>query len=893
MYNPLRMDVALLTTKLFFPPARINLVPRPRLIERLALGLTGPLTLISAPAGYGKTTLLSEWRASNAGRTFPIAWLSLDPDDNELTRFLAYLIAAIGTIKPGFGEDIRFSLQDPQPPATHAILTNLVNELGELDFPFGLALDDYHVITNQPIHDALAYILDHLPPPMHLVMLSRADPPLPLARLRARNKITEIRAKHLCFSPDEAETFLRNVMGLALSNEDVDALERRTEGWAAGLQLAALSLQGRGDPGQFIASFEGGSIYIVDYLVEEVLNLQSESLRTFLQQTSILDRLSGSLCEAITGQAGGQATLEQLERANLFVTPLGSDGGWYRYHSLFADVMRNRLRRKSPAEFVELNTRAARWFERNGAIGEAIHHALAANDRQGAALLVEQNAMSMLMMGELVTLSSWISAVGAIVHERPWLGIYQSWVFLLTGQLENVEPILQEAERNLQANPAGLDVQDLLGNIAAIRAYGSALRGDAERTSELARRALEVLPENNLAIRAVVHLALGGAGVIKGDLAAATEAFREASYLGRMSGNQHATVAALGALAGLLSVRGQLHASEDAFRQALRLATSSDGKPLPLAARAHAGLARIFYEWNKLENAEYSARQCLELGQKWDNADTLVTGYVMLARISRAQGDLDSEEESLLKAEQLLQSRNLTPSGPEWVEMTRLSSWLRRGNLEACNHWVQERGFNPASDILTRNREHYFMYARVLIAREEFDTASHLLEWLLVDCEADGRWGSVIEVLVQRALAWQGMSEIPQALQALERALALAATEGYLRVFLDAGEPLARLLRYAGSKGIAPKVVSYILSEFDKSTDFTPITQQPLIEPLSERELEVLRLMAAGNSNQEIAAQLVLSSGTVKSHLSHIYSKLNVNSRTQCLARVRELKILT
>ncbi len=887
------MSTPLLTTKFYFPPVRSKLVPRPRLVERITSGLSGPLTLISAPAGYGKTSLLGEWRASDAGHSIPIAWLSLDPDDSEPGRFLTYLITAIQMIKPGFGEITLASLQAPQPPPPPVILTNLINELSEIGGHFALVLDDYHVITTQAIHEVLGFLLDHIPARMHLVILSRADPALPLARLRVRNQLTEIRAIDLRFTQEEAEIFLKDVMMLTLSAEEIDALERHTEGWIAGLQLAALSLHGRDDPAQFISTFGGGNYYIIDYLVDEVLNRQSESMRMFLLETSILDRMSGPLCDAVTGQTDGQAMLEQLERSNLFVVSMGGECYWYRYHHLFADVMHNRLRQIYPDMLPELHTRAAEWFEKNHFISEAIHHALAAEDQNRAAQLVEQNAMSLLMSGELMTLLGWIKAIEPVAHEQPWLCIYQSWALTLTGQLDRVELWLQEAESLVSSRHTTDAIEDMIGHIAAIRAYGAAQSGEANKAIDFAQQALHTLPESNTAVRSVVTMTLGSARRLSGDLVGASRALEEAMRTGQAAGNFYLALGALSGLADLWFDQGRLRQASNSYNELLRLTILPDGKRLPAAGMAFFGLSLIDYEWNDLNAALQHTHQSIELCQQWGHVGILMASQVMLFRVRQAQGELDDARKALNEAERLALNYPQDLRATGWVNAFRVRFKLVQGDPESIVRWVEQSGLKIDDAVLYLREAEYLALGRMLIAQGDNASAMALLARLQDSAEKTGRIGSLIEIMLLNALALLAAGNVSQALNTLEEALSLAEPEGYMRVFLDEGAPMAKLLRHAGSKGIAPKYVARILAEFDKMTGYAPIPQQPLIEPLSERELEVLRLVAAGKSNQEIAAQLVLSAGTVKSHLSHIFGKLSVGSRTQCVMRARELKLLS
>jgi len=886
----------ILATKLYLPPARPTLVPRPRLTARLADGLTRPLTLISAPAGFGKTTLLSEWCASQAGRGFLLAWLSLDGDDNDSTRFLTYLIAALSRLKPGLGETTLGLLCSPQRPPPQVILTGLINDLSELDTPFALVLDDYHVITAQPVHDALTYILDHMPAQMRLVVLTRADPPLPLARLRVRNDLTEIRAADLRFTRDEADTFLNRAMGLALSADDVRALEDRTEGWIAGLQLAALSMEGRADPSRFVTTFAGSHQYVVDYLTEEVLNRQPDPVRTFLLQTSILGRLTGALCDALTRRTDGQVTLTGLEHANLFVVPLDDERRWYRYHHLFADAIRNRLHQTHPDWIPGLHRCAAEWYERHGFVTDAISHALAGGDKERAARLVELNALPLVMRRELVTLANWLKAVETLLHERPWLCVYQAWVLFFTGQRDLVEACVQRAEQLAAANipTDGTEEQDMLGQIAAIRTAVAFVRGDATRVIDLARQALEHLPGGNLEVRVLVTYALGGAFWLKGDTNAAVSAFEEVGRSGRAAGNIPVMVMALCSLGRLQSLKGELRRAAETFREAMQLASSQHGQLLPIAAEACEGLGLVLYEWNDLNAAADQLGRYTELSRLSGMPGYQIMGQVLLARLRQAQKDGTGAFGLLDRAERLAERSTLGIDTDTLFAAYRIVIRLDRGDLESAARLAQERGLSLEGACNWQREPEYSAFARVLMAQGEHDTALTLLEQLLRQEESRGLLGRVIELLVLQALAFREKGAIPQALAALERSISLAQAEGYVRVFLDEGAPMAKLLRDARSHGVATGYVGILLTAFDvlSAPDATSAAKLALTEPLSGRELEILRLVAAGKSNQQIADALIIATGTVKKHLNNIFGKLGVQSRTGCVARARELKVL-
>lgn len=895
MKKGLSVPISLLATKLYFPPVRTNLVMRPRLTALLERGLRGPLTLISAPAGSGKTTLLGEWRAQ-AGQNVPVAWLSLDPEDNEPLRFLTYFSVALDSASPSLTGPVLSLLQSAEPPALDFIVTTLLECLGALRTEVVLAFDDYHLITNILIHDFINRLLSHLPPALHLVILTRADPPLPLARLRVRNELVEIRATDLRFSVEEAAGFLSQTMGLSLSPGQVAALELRTEGWIAGLQLAALSMQGSEDVSDFISSFTGSHHYIVDYLIEEVLNSQPEALRDFLLKTSILERMNAPLCNALTGNSDGQSRLEELERANLFVVALDNERLWYRYHHLFADILQNRLRQSSQVDLNDLHCRAANWLEQNEYLPEAFRHAVACGDKDRAGRIAEQNDAQMLARGERVALLNWLQSVEELVPVRPMLSIDKAWALILTGQPAPVEALLRQAERLIPNGATDDQAQHMRGNIAAIRSYMSTILGEATAGLDLGQQALAILPKSDLGARAVVHLALGSAHVLRGEYDTAIRLVEQASRLGEQAGNLQVAVLAKSSVANLLMALGQNHRSEELYRQALLLAVGPDGQLLPLASGVFSGLSRLTYEWNDLIAAQEYAQQAFNLGQKWGDVDTLVTAHVMLARIRYACGDEIGAEESISAAESLARARQLTSSGPAWVEMAHVWLWLAQGNLEACQGWLKAHA-NILSGQTGADESTRLILARILLAGGDHATAMQLISQLQLENEAVGHTGALIELLVFQALACQQMGDITSARKVLERALLLAAPEGFVRVFLDQGRPMNSLLRQLIADRVDLKnYINKLLAAFDRASMAVPSSSaavpQPLVDPLSRRELELLRLVAAGKSNQQIAAELFLATGTVKKHLNNIFGKLDVQNRTECVARARELNLL-
>jgi LuxR family maltose regulon positive regulatory protein len=922
----------LLTTKLYVPRLRASRVWRPRLVARLRQDLDQrKLTLISAPTGFGKTTLLSEWlfqkdegeRMKDESFLHPsslilhpskVAWLSLDKDDNDLVRFLTYVIAALQTVHPALGETTLAMLHPAQSFPLEAMLIPLLNDLVALPEESVLVLDDYHVIEIENIHQAVTFLLDHLPPHLHLMILSRTTPPLPLGHLRARGQLLELHAADLRFTPAEAAEFLNQVMGLNLSKADIELLETRTEGWIAGLQLAALSMQGRDaqDIPGFLASFSGSHPYILDYLAEEVLQRQPEPIQAFLLQTSILDRLCGPLCDAILSDfrlpilnfgleakntfenrkskiENSQRVLEYLEQSNLFIVPLDDERHWYRYHHLFAELLRNFLQKKVGTSGVTgLHRRAAAWFEQQGLVAEAMSHALAAADVERAARLVEQHAQTLFSRSEMTTLLSWLDALPAeLIRSQPQLSLFQAWALALTGQFEAAETALPESERQP-------------GEVAAIRATVAYLRRNMPRAIALYGQALETLPEENSFLRGAVALSLGIAYSWTGQVTQAGQALSQASAISRASGNLHVALTAMWNLAQLQIEQGHLRRAVELCRQALELAETDrqgdQGLP-PAAGGAYVSLGALLYEQNDLEGAAAQLEAGIKLGEQGADLAILALGYLALARIKRAQADPKGALELANQAEQLARRYN----SPYWTAQAaayQARLWLAEGQLEGVVRWAQEYQLSAANEVNYLYEAEYLTLARLLLAQGKWAEAVALLERLRQAAGAGQRLGRVLEVLILEALAYQAQSAPGQALVCLQQALTLAEPEGYVRLFLDEGQPIIMLFAAAGDDLPAPHqaYVDSLLAahrrEQEKILHPSSLRLQPLIEPLSERELEILSLIAAGMSNGEIAEKLVVTVGTVKWHLNNIYGKLGVRSRTQAAAKVRELGLL-
>jgi LuxR family maltose regulon positive regulatory protein len=892
-------------------------VARPHLIERLNEGLHRKLTLIAAPAGFGKTTLVSAWVAGAERHCeLPVAWLSLDEGDNDPVRFMTYLVAALQTVAPGIGEGVLDVLQAPAAaPPTETILTALLNEITAVSEDFVLVLDDYHVIDTKLVDDALTFMLEHLPPQMHLVIATREDPQLPLARLRARGQLTELRASDLRFTPSEAAGFLNQVMGLDLSMEDIAALEAHTEGWVAGLQLAAISMQGHEDTTSFIQSFTGSSRFIIDYLAEEVLERQPEEVRAFLLQTSILDRMCAPLCDEVlnrgskaTSLAGSpqlissQAMLEKLDRSNLFVVPLDNERRWYRYHHLFADLLRQRLHEsvhhtaasstKDRREVVaELHNRASQWYEDNGLAIEAFHHAVIANDIERAERLIEGEGVPLHFRGAGAPVGSWLESLpAAVLNARPSLWVTYASVLMMTGQPTAVEEKLQAAEAALQGTLEGTEPDDktgdLIGRIASLRATLAVSQHDIENLITQSRRALEYLDPNNLPLRTAANFTLGNAYQLQGDRAAAIQAYTEVISISKSFGPSIYTTAATLCLGQVQEAENHLTLAAETYRRAIHLAGDP---PRPIACEAHLGLARIYYQWNDLDSAEHHGQQCVQLTQQMDSVDTFAACGVLLARLRLAQRDVPGATAMLAKAEAFVRQHNFAFRMPD-VATAQVLTLLRQGNLAGAAHLAQTHDL-PLSQ------------ARVHLSLRDPSTALAVLEPLRQQMEAR-RWEDErLRVVVLQVLALHAHGEKDKAMQLLGEALALAEPGGFIRIFVDEGLPMARLLTEAAAHGIMPEYTGKLLAVFhaeeQKSQDLPflptfpegPFTQ-PLIEPLSEREIEVLQLMAQGLSNREISERLFVAVSTVKGHNLKIFGKLQVQRRTEAVARARELDML-
>ena len=925
----------LLATKLRIPPVRPGRVVRRRLIEQLNSSLHHKLTLVSAPAGFGKTTLLCEWVAHIAagaegeGPIVPdlapptcpsVAWLEVDEADNDLPHFWRYVVAAL----QGAGVPLSQTQQSPPASTDPPLVIALANDLASSPRPLVLILDDYHFIEAGEVHRVINDLLGCLPSQAHLVIATREDPPLALARRRARSELLEIRAADLRFTVEEATEFLRVDMGLDLSGEDIAALEQRTEGWAVGLQLAALSLRNRPDKRAFIATFAGDDRYVMDYLVEEVLQQQPPHIQAFLLQTSILERLTAPLCNGVTGRNDSRAILASLDQANLFVVPLDNRREWYRYHYLFAGLLRHRLgQTEGDPVAAPLHRRASTWHDENGFPSEAIQHALAAADFERAATLIEQHALPMLFRSEITPPLAWLKALpGDMLRSRPRLCIIHAWCLLLAHLVspEPVEQRLQEAEQALQACPPGDPAYDMVAShVSAIRAFIARVHHDVPQTAlDLSLQALDGLAEDDLRLRGFLTMNLASAYLRLGDADAAIRAFAEAQRIGEANGDYYTVLIAVHRQAYILSKQGRLREAARICGQSLQSIiepAEQKGRPIPAAGAIHNALGAVLLEWNDIEGASSALHKGIELLALTGERRVQVRGYATLARLKYAQADIAGALDTLERARPLWRGSDSYAAALQ-IRIRLTQAENNPAEMAAAWRWAQECQIalddgEKAPLIYLEEDWRYaerLTLARLLIVQrraqahqEDGPDLGPLLRFLArqLPLAAAGGWNErAIELAILQALALQAQGESAPALAALDRALALAEPEGYLRIFLDEGAPLAPLLYQAAERGIAREYAGRLLAAMlDRGTGTVEHAaaagQQPaLVEPLSGREIEVLRLIAAGLSNREIATQLCITPGTVKVHTSHIYGKLHAHSRTQALYRARVLGIL-
>ncbi len=952
--NSISSPTMMLATKLYVPMMRPNMVPRVHLVEQLnkAVQYNKKLTVISAAPGFGKTTLLSEWlhqlNVADVSYLSQVAWISLDDDDNNAHRFLAYCVAALQRIQPGVGQTALDMLQwsDLQLLTPEMFITTLINEALPITQPLIFVLDDYHVIHNQLIHDSIAFLLDNMPVDVHLVISSRTDPPLPLSRLRGRGQLTELETTDLRFTPAEVAQFLNQTMSLNLVGSEVAALEHRTEGWITGLQMAALSMQGLDDTANFVSAFTGSHRHILDYLLEEVLNRQPEHVQDFLLKTSILNRLSGPLCTAILADEdetdaplNSQQILEYLEQTNLFILPLDNHRQWYRYHHLFADLLRHRLE-TNQTDIKTLHLKASRWYEQSGLPVDALSHALVAVDVAQVVKLARQKAETMLSRTESVTLLSWLDTLPrALNRSQPRVLLLRAWAMLLTGELQAVEVHLDEAEQAFKAEDS--QQTEILGEIATLRGGVAYFERDMLKAIGLYQQALEYLPADNLFLRGIVLQCLGAAYSWCGTVIEATQAYTEAGHISRTRDNTLVSLITLWNLGQLYTEQGYLHQASSAYQEGITLfdrqSEHNKERLLPFVGRLYVGLAYAMYQRNNLAASQQQLLTGLDLGEQTQEANTLTHGYLLLARLNWCKGDSDGIADAMQKARYFAKRYASLRYLTTVVETFQAELWLAEGNLRAVAYWVNKQELQPDIGSIPYIQEgEYLILAQLLLAQSQLstqdmmlaidnplDTAVAILSIIGNTARQTRRFERVIETLILQATCFYEQGNKEEALNSVQQALTLAEPEEYIRIFVDKGvaygvgdiggthpsspsslhhtpgmkppeqgffigETIQKLLQQGVFKNISREYMAKLTAAF------SPVAYQAaaLLDPLSEREMEILRLIATGMSNKELAEELIVTVGTVKWHLNNIYSKLGVRSRTQAVAQARELNLL-
>ncbi len=902
----LTMSMPLLTTKFHIPPPRVDLVPRPHLLERLNDGLNDKLILISAPAGFGKTTITANWIGGELPDDYGgrVAWFGLDENDNDLARFFAYFIAALQNVEPGIGDELLAVLSDSQNLQVDILLTSLVNEITSVGKKFILVFEDYHLISSIDIHNAVQFIIEHQPPDLLLVITSRDEPFLPLSRLRARGQMVDVRAGDLRFSREEAAQYLNQIMGLELSDEDIHGLLIRTEGWITGLRLAALSMREQADRKRFISEFTGDDRYVIDYLVDEVFVHLSEEARRFLLHTSILDRMTGPLCDTVSDQVDGQAILQQLEQENVFIVPLDNRRRWYRYHHLFRDVLQQRLTEiASPEAIRTLYRRASQWHEANNDLIDAVEYALKADDYDNAVRLICDGSAELFLQSQLKTLLKWYEQIPRdLIDSHPRLCMIFTWAWITTGQGEAAEQCLQAVERTLDVDFDDLQALDAAtrgtaAEVAVVKAQLAIGQGDIAEAYRLTGLALPHLEDDDgpylhnppvesrmvaIFIRAIVQKA-------SGELDAAKESFIEAGVLGRKRQHVHVTALAYGHLASVQIAQGQLRQALITCQQGLGLVQEMAGANSPLSGFLRAEYGCLRYEKNDLEAAEKHLQEAVRVAKPWAFLDAFVPGLIGLAQLYAAQGNWQAAFAMLDELETV--GRNNSQFVLPVVESHRALLWVRRGEADKAQRWAESCIPGIEQEKPYSREEEFIILAEVLIAQGMIQPALQLLDRLIDNTRSGGRWGRVLKLLVLRAAAFYAWGEHERSMSDIQQALSLAAPEGFVRTFIDQGEPVVALLREAASSsGQHRDYASGLLAAIEPTVNTSAVDL--LDEPLSERELEVLCLLKTELSGPEIAGELVIAVSTLRTHTQQIYRKLGVASRRAAIREAERLHLL-
>lgn len=886
------MDTALLLTKLHVPTQHPDWVSRPRLLEKISQGVSGQLTLISAPPGFGKTTLLSEWISVSR---WPVAWISLDPGDNDFTRFLTYLVAALQRVDASIDNTSLNLSRSPQPIALEGLLTVLLNQIASFSRDFVLVLDDYHLIEESTVDQALDYILNHQPAHMHVIIATRADPGLQLARLRGQGQLVELRMADLRFTRNEAAALYARTLSLEISEDDLSKLVSRTEGWITGLQMAALSLQEREDFSAYIATFSGSHRYILDYLIEEVLQKQTEDVRKFLIQTSLLDRLNSSLCQAVTGRQDSQSILNYLEMSNLFIVPLDDERYWYRYHRLFADLLQSRLQDEFRSQVPGLHNTASQWYERHSFMPEAIDHALSAEDFQRACGLIDRVAEGYLIRSEISTLLRWIEKLpGTMLKEHPGLNFRYIWAQML--KRYRFDEVLAQLDQ------FQTDQEALMGRSAVLRAFIAVSRARYSEAGYYAEQALAWLDAQDGYFRNIAMWVLSISQITEQNYEEAARVMGELVQMSMVSGNIMIAVLAASQLARVRMRQGHLQLARSLFAQALEIARDSQGNWLPIAGEALMGLGDLYRELNELEAATETIQEGIELTRLWRDVAAM-EGYISLARVKLSQANWSDSQAALDRGMELAKKYDAMDLDDRMVAMWQARLWAAQGLQEPLWEWAKALDLEDHRDIrLVREREpleyhlitrESLVLIRLYLISNSFSKALQLIDTLLPVFQDLGRIETVIELHLLRAKAYAATGERDRAVEMLHEAVRMAAPCGFMRLFLDEGQVIKNLLHSLRSRSGSMDYIDRLLDSFGDVSSAKEIEAQPLVEPLSKRELDVLRLLPTNLTTPEIAAEMVIGVNTVRTHIKNIYSKLQVHKRTEAVRRAQELGLLS
>jgi len=884
----------LLKTKLFIPSTRSKLVSRSRLTEKLNGGLGRKLTLISAPAGFGKTTIVSEW-VQDLDEEYQVAWFSLGENDNVLARFLSYFVASLQGHVAHIGGEVLEMLQLPQLPKVEALLTPLLNEITSIRKETVFVLDDFHLIEDLQVHQAMDFLVENSPQQFHLVIVTREDPPLPLARLSARNQLTELRAKDLRFTKAESAEFLTQVMGLNLSVKQVSVLEERTEGWIAGLQLAAISMQGLEDVTAFIETFTGSHRLVLDYLIEEVLVHQSDDVQDFLLKTSILDKLNGSLCDTLTGQKNGQRQLERLEQANLFVVPLDEEREWFRYHHLFSNLLRQRVRKTFHDEFAALHLKASKWYFENNFSDDAIEHAILSKDYHWTAELIEASIDHALLFGEQNKLKRWLSNLPETeILQSPQLCVLKASSLFAENLLEEACYFLDAVKTALDSS-SSTDTDKFLGRALVVRSSIASYRGDNEKAEKFVLQALKLIPESDVAWR---WSALDNLGSMYGaiDAKIAYKVLHEALEVSKRTHNQYLTLLASMRLVVVLRELGNLDYAIEICEHQLKIADENALSKTALVGWLYTLWGEILAEKNEIDSALTLVSKGIELTKRGNDLILLGSSYLSMTRVLFSSEDWDRASKFIREIRE--DDQDITLWVTHQFKAWQARIWIMQKNLDAASLWAEACEVDVEDELDPIHDFDYGILSRILIVKGDAGEALKLLARLFDTADAGHRTSKTIEILNLQALAMQSAGKMDEAIGFLERALTLAEPGGFVRVFLDEGPPMAHLLYEALSRKISPDYVQRLLRAFPVEEPEKEGTPQPqdsdshLIEPLSEREIEILQLIAEGLTNENIGSKLYLSLNTVKAHTRNIYGKLGVNSRTQAVAKARALGLI-